>query len=277
MKAVVITGASTGIGKTTALRLSQAGFTVFACVRKEADASALQQEMDVKPLLLDVTNESHIQAVVEEVEEVVGEAGLWGLVNNAGIVVAGPLEFLPVAELRKQFEVNVFAQIAVTQAFMPLLRKATGRIVMMSSIAGRFASPFLGPYAASKFALEGFSDALRRELKEWKMFVSLVEPGRVVTPIWEKSVHVAEVTSKQLPPQAQTLYGKKLNLMRERAKRGTTQGVSPDEVARAVEHALMATRPKIRYVVGPDAKVATLLIRVLPNRLLDWVGRQRAD
>jgi NAD(P)-dependent dehydrogenase (short-subunit alcohol dehydrogenase family) len=277
MKAVVITGASTGIGKTTALRLSQAGFIVFACVRKEADAKTLQQEMNVKTLLLDVTNEAHIQAAVKEVREVVGEAGLWGLVNNAGIVVAGPLEFLPVSEIRKQFEVNVFAQIAVTQAFMPLLRQASGRVVMMSSIAGRFASPFLAPYAASKFALEGFSDALRRELSGWNVCVSLIEPGRIATPIWEKSVQVAEDMAKQLPPEAQKLYGKKLDLMRERAKTGTNQGVPADEVAKAVEHALVATRPNIRYVVGPDARLATLLIRFLPDRLVDWVARQRAD
>jgi NAD(P)-dependent dehydrogenase (short-subunit alcohol dehydrogenase family) len=277
MKPVVITGASTGIGKATALRLSRAGFTVFACVRKEADAKVLRQEMNVRPLFLDVTNESQIQAGVKEVQAVVGEAGLWGLVNNAGIVVAGPLEFLPVSELRKQFEINVFAQIAVTQAFMPLLRQASGRIVMMSSIAGRFASPFIGPYAASKFALEGFSDALRRELEPWGIFVSLIEPGRIATPIWEKSVQVAEEMARQLPPEAQPLYGKKLDLIRERAKRGTSEGVPADEVAKAVEHALVAGLPKIRYLVGPDARLAALLTRVLSPRLLDWVARQRVD
>jgi NAD(P)-dependent dehydrogenase (short-subunit alcohol dehydrogenase family) len=277
MKAVVVTGASTGIGKTTALRLSQAGFEVFACVRKEADAHTLQEEMKVRTLLLDVTNETQIQAAVKEVESVVGETGLWGLVNNAGMVVAGPLEFLPLAEIRKQFEVNVFAHIAVTQAFMPLLRKATGRIIMMSSVAGRFASPFLGPYAASKFALEGFSDALRRELEPWKLHVSLIEPGRIATPIWEKSVQVAEDMAKRLPLKAQKLYGAKLDLMRDRATHGTSQGVPTDEVAKAVEHALVAERPKIRYVVGPDAKLATVLLKFLPDRLLDSVARQRGD
>jgi NAD(P)-dependent dehydrogenase (short-subunit alcohol dehydrogenase family) len=277
MKAVVVTGASTGIGKTTALRLSQAGFEVFACVRKEADAHTLQEEMKVRTLLLDVTNETQIQAAVKEVESVVGETGLWGLVNNAGMVVAGPLEFLPLAEIRKQFEVNVFAHIAVTQAFMPLLRKVTGRIIMMSSVAGRFASPFLGPYAASKFALEGFSDALRRELEPWKLHVSLIEPGRIATPIWEKSVQVAEDMAKRLPLKAQKLYGAKLDLMRDRATHGTSQGVPTDEVAKAVEHALVAERPKIRYVVGPDAKLATVLLKFLPDRLLDSVARQRGD
>lgn len=274
MKAVVITGASTGIGKATALRLSQRGFTVFACVRKEADAAVLQQEMNVKTLILDVTNEVHIQTAVKEVRAFVGETGLWGLVNNAGVVAAGPLEFLPISHLRQQFEVNVFAQIAVTQAFMPLLRQALGRIVMMSSIAGRVASPFLGPYAASKFALEGFSDALRRELRDWKMYVSLIEPGRIATPIWEKSLQRADEAAKQLPSEAQKLYGARLDGLRESAKRGTSQGVPADEVAKAVEHALVAARPNIRYVVGSDAKLASLLVRFLPDRLLDWVTRR---
>jgi NAD(P)-dependent dehydrogenase (short-subunit alcohol dehydrogenase family) len=233
--------------------------------------------MKVRTLLLDVTNETQIQAAVKEVESVVGETGLWGLVNNAGIVVAGPLEFLPLAEIRKQFEVNVFAHIAVTQAFMPLLRKATGRIIMMGSVAGRFASPFLGPYAASKFALEGFSDALRRELEPWKLHVSLIEPGRIATPIWEKSVQMADDMAKRLPLKAQKLYGAKLDLMRDRATHGTSQGVPADEVAKAVEHALVAERPKIRYVVGPDAKLATVFLKFLPDRLLDSVARQRGD
>jgi NAD(P)-dependent dehydrogenase (short-subunit alcohol dehydrogenase family) len=302
MKAVVITGASTGIGKATALRLSQSGFQVFAGVRKEADAEALQREMKVTPILLEVTNNTQINEAVAKVKASVGDAGLYGLVNNAGIAVAGPLEFLPATEFRNQFEVNVFAQLAVTQAFLPLLRQGlenqglenqglenqglenigsgrmgSGRIVMMSSIAGRFASPLLGPYAASKFALEGLSDTLRRELAPWNLHVSLVEPGRIATPIWDKSLQTADAMAKSLPPEAQALYADSINLMRARAAKGNTQGVPADDVAKAVAHALTAARPKIRYVVGPDAKQATLLLRVLPDRLLDWLARQRQD
>jgi NAD(P)-dependent dehydrogenase (short-subunit alcohol dehydrogenase family) len=312
MKAVVITGASTGIGKATALRLSQSGFQVFAGVRKEADAEALQREMKVTPILLEVTNNTQINEAVAKVKASMGDAGLYGLVNNAGIAVAGPLEFLPATEFRNQFEVNVFAQLAVTQAFLPLLRQGlenqglenqglenqglenqglenqglenigsgrmgSGRIVMMSSIAGRFASPLLGPYAASKFALEGLSDTLRRELAPWNLHVSLVEPGRIATPIWDKSLQTADAMAKSLPPEAQALYADSINLMRARAAKGNTQGVPADDVAKAVAHALTAARPKIRYVVGPDAKQATLLLRVLPDRLLDWLARQRQD
>jgi NAD(P)-dependent dehydrogenase (short-subunit alcohol dehydrogenase family) len=274
MKAVVITGASTGIGKVTALRLSQAGFAVFAGVRKEADAEALKREMKVTPILLDVTNETHIRDAVTLMQAAVGDAGLYGLVNNAGIAVAGPLEFLQLSDIRRQFEINVFAQLAVTQAFLPLLRQATGRIVMMSSIAGRFASPLVGPYCASKFALEGFSDALRRELAPWKLQVSLIEPGRVQTPIWDKSVVAADDVAKTLPAQAQTLYGAAMNKLREGAMTATTRGVAADEVAKAVEHALVSDRPKIRYIVGPDAKQATLLLKLLPDRWLDWLTQR---
>jgi NAD(P)-dependent dehydrogenase (short-subunit alcohol dehydrogenase family) len=274
VKAVVITGASTGIGKTTALRLSQAGFTVFAGVRKEADAEALKRDMKVTPILLDVTNEAHIRDAVALMQTTVGDSGLYGLVNNAGIAVAGPLEFLSLSDIRRQFEINVFAQLAVTQAFLPLLRQATGRIVMMSSVAGRFASPLVGPYCASKFALEGFSDALRRELAPWKLSVSLIEPGRVKTPIWDKSVAAAEDIAKTLPAQAQTLYGAAMNKLREGAMTATTQGVAPDEVAKAVEHALVSANPKIRYVVGPDAKQATLLLKLLPDKWMDWLAKR---
>jgi NAD(P)-dependent dehydrogenase (short-subunit alcohol dehydrogenase family) len=273
MKAVVVTGASTGIGKTTALRLSQAGFEVFACVRKETDALSLQQEMRVRTLLLDVTNEAQIQAAVKEVESVAGEAGLWGLVNNAGIVVAGPLEFLPVAELRKQFEVNVFAQIAVTQAFMPLLRKATGRIVMMSSVAGRFASPMTGPYAGSKFALEGLSDALRRELHSWNIQVSLIEPGRIATPIWEKGLQTANAQLERLPELARSLYASQIEATRRQGAEAVSASISPDYVARAVLQALTSPTPRARYVVGMDARLLTLLVRLLPTRVLDYVVR----
>jgi NAD(P)-dependent dehydrogenase (short-subunit alcohol dehydrogenase family) len=274
MKAVVITGASTGIGKTTALHLSQAGFEVFACVRKEADAKTLRQEMNVRTLILDVTNESQIQAAVKEVESVVGEAGMWGLVNNAGIVVAGPLEFLPVSEIRKQFEVNVFAQITVTQAFMPLLRKATGRIIMMSSVSGRFASPMTGPYAGSKFALEGLSDALRRELHGWNMHVSLIEPGRITTPIWEKGLQTANAQLEALSPLAKSLYASLIEATRRQGTEAVAASISPDYVAKAVLHALTSANPRARYVVGMDVRLITLLVRLLPTRVLDYVVRR---
>jgi NAD(P)-dependent dehydrogenase (short-subunit alcohol dehydrogenase family) len=271
MKAVVITGASTGIGKATALRLSQAGFTVFACVRRETHAAVLQQEMNVKTLLLDVTNETQIREAAETVRERVGDNGLAGLVNNAGLAVAGPLEFLPVSEVRKQFETNVFGQLAVTQAFLPLLRRGSGRVVMMSSVSGRVASPMTGPYASSKFALEGLSDSLRRELAPWKLHVAIIEPGRVITPIWEKSLQAANKSLENLAPEANRLYAPLIASTRASGARAIKEGIASDEVAKAVLHALVAERPKTRYVVGPDARLGSLLARLLPDRMLDWL------
>src|SRR5712691_5002789 len=177
--AVVITGAASGIGEACALHLDKLGFCVFAGVRREVDGAALQGKASERltPLLLDVTDAASIRFAVEIVATGVVETGLAGLVNNAGITVAGPLEFLPVSELRRQLEVNVIGQVAVTQAFLPLLRRGQGRIVNMGSLAGRIATPFIGPYHASKFAMEALTDSLRMELRRWGMHVSLIEPG----------------------------------------------------------------------------------------------------
>src|SRR3972149_6942761 len=186
--AVVVTGASTGIGRACVQRLDTMGFRVFGGVRREVDGESLKSETSdrVTPILIDVTDSVSIASAAEVVAAAVGEAGLAGLVNNAGIPVPGPLEFLPLEDIRRQLEVNVIDQIAVTQAFLPLLRKGRGRIVNVGSIAGKFATPFLGPYTASKHAMEGLSDALRQELRPWGIHVALVEPGSIATPIWQK-------------------------------------------------------------------------------------------
>lgn len=268
--AVVVTGASTGIGEACTLGLDGLGLRVFAGVRKAADGDALTQKASgrLTPVLLDVTDAATIAAAAETVAKAVGEAGLAGLVNNAGISVAGPLEFLPIAELRTQLEVNVIGQVAVTQAFLPMLRKARGRVVNMGSIAGRSATPFVGAYCASKFALEALTDALRMELRPWAIAVSIVEPGAVATPIWEKSVARASATMERLPPQARDLYGQALTTMREASERMARGAIPTDRVVAAVVHALTAARPKTRYLVGTDAKVQAAL-RVLPDRLRD--------
>ena len=182
---VVVTGASSGIGEATALRLANAGFAVFAGVRREEDAEALRLR-GVRPVRLDVRDAAQVAAAAQEVRGALGPAGLVALVNNAGVVVPGPLEFVPLDKLRGQFEVNVIGQVAVIQAFLPLLRETRGRIVNISSIDGRIATPLLGPYVASKFALEGLSDALRRELRPWGIQITLIEPGAIKTRIWEK-------------------------------------------------------------------------------------------
>jgi NAD(P)-dependent dehydrogenase (short-subunit alcohol dehydrogenase family) len=268
--AAVVTGASTGIGEACALRLDRMGFRVFAGVRKDADAERLRQRTpSLAPLFIDVTDAASIAAARERVAAAVGERGLAGLVNNAGIAVGGPLEFMPIAELRRQIEVNVIGHVAVTQSFLSLLRMGRGRIVNIGSIAGRLATPFLGPYAASKFALEAISDALRIELRPWGIGVSLVEPGSIATPIWEKSQAKADEMKKQMTSEAHALYDAAIAAVLKVADETGRRGVPADEVAKAVAHALTAKRPKTRYLVGFDARVQAALAAVVPDRLRD--------
>jgi NAD(P)-dependent dehydrogenase (short-subunit alcohol dehydrogenase family) len=214
--AVVVTGASKGIGRACAMRLDRQGFRVFAGVRRVADAEALRKEASdrLEPVLVDVTDQAAVTALGEHVARSVGDDGLVGLVNNAGIAVAGPLEFLPPDELRRQLEVNVTGQLAVTQALLPVLRRARGRIVNIGSISGRLALPFTGPYAASKHALEALTDALRIELMPWGIHVSILQPGAIATPIWETSIAAAEAVSDRYPPQAHDYYGKTMERVR---------------------------------------------------------------
>jgi NAD(P)-dependent dehydrogenase (short-subunit alcohol dehydrogenase family) len=274
-KAVVITGASTGIGQACARFLDERGFRVFAGVRTEADAGKLRNESSERlmPVLIDVTDLGKIDKAVEAIEQEVGEKGLDGLVNNAGISVAGALEFLPLQDLRRQFDVNLFGQVAVTQAFLGMIRRARGRVVNMSSVSGRLAAPFLGPYAMSKFALEAFSDSLRRELHPWGIQVSVVEPGAIATPIWDKAQKRAP-KSDEIPEAVKRLYGKSIAAMRELAVKMSQDAAPAIEVAKAVHHALTAARPKTRYLVGPDAKMTGRMVRLLPDRALDWMTRK---
>ncbi len=271
--AVVITGASTGIGEACALYLDQRGFHVFAGVRKSADGEALQQKASarLKPILIDVTQSETITTAAEAVTKAVGGVGVTGLVNNAGIAIGGPLEFLPIAELRRQLEVNVIGQVAVTQAFLPLLRAGRGRVINMSSISGRIAMPFFGPYASSKFALEALTDSLRLELLPWGIKVISIQPGAITTPIWEKSLAKANEISDKLPAEAHRLYGPRLTAVRQSARQSGEQGIPAEAVAEAVLHALTAKRPKLRYLVGQDAKAGALLVKLLPERLREWL------
>ena len=272
-QAVVITGASTGIGAACALHLDRLGFVVFAGVRKAEDGGALQQQSSnrLTPLLLDVTDADSIQTAKEFVAKEVGEAGLFGLINNAGIAVAGPLEAVPILDLRRQLEVNVIGQVAVTQAFLPMIRQARGRIVNMGSIAGRAAMPLMGPYSASKFALEAITDALRLEVQQWGIQVVIVEPGAIATPIWDKSGQGAADLEAATPPELRTLYGAVVAGVRKVVQEAAKRAISPDAVAKVVEEALTAVRPKTRYLVGTDAKFRALMVKLLPDRLSDWL------
>ena len=272
-KAVVITGASTGIGRACALHLDRIGWRVFAGVRKTADGETLRRQAAgvLTPILIDVTSTSSLTAAVEIVTKNVGEAGLAGLVNNAGVAVAGPLEFLPLAELRRQLEVNVIGQVAVTQAFLPLLRQGHGRVVNMGSVSGRIAMPLMGPYAASKFALEALTDALRVELAPWNIQVSIIEPGSIATPIWDKSVAMADEIIENLPPPAHRYYGSVMATVRQQAIQAGRIAIPPQAVAEAVTQALTARRPKTRYLVGRGVWLAVLFARFVPDRWRDWL------
>jgi NAD(P)-dependent dehydrogenase (short-subunit alcohol dehydrogenase family) len=210
---VVVTGASTGIGQACALLLDQLGFSVFAGVRQDIDAQTLKQKASPRliPVFLDVTDAESIASVVEKVTNTVGDAGIVGLVNNAGIAVPGPLELLAIAEFEHQMQVNVTGQLAVTQAFLGLLRQSRGRIINMGSISGISPTPYLGAYNASKFALEALTDVMRMELRPWGISVSIIEPGSIATPIWDKSLTQSEIGQESLSQSAQELYGTSKN------------------------------------------------------------------
>jgi NAD(P)-dependent dehydrogenase (short-subunit alcohol dehydrogenase family) len=272
-RALVITGASTGIGAACAVHFARSGFTVFAGVRRRQDGDALKRQAPagLTPVMLDVTDEKSVRDASAFVQEQVGVFGLSGLVNNAGIAVAGPLEAVPVADWRKQFEVNVIGQVAVTQALLPLLRQGRGRIVNMGSIAGRAATPFIGPYCASKHALEAITDSLRLEVLQWGIRVSIVEPGAVATPIWEKSRQRTADLETTTSADLSRLYAAAVFGVKRVFTEAAMRAVPPDAVVRAVEHALTAPRPKSRYLVGTDAKIRALIAKLLPDRAADWL------
>src|SRR3954468_17171768 len=266
--AVLITGASTGIGEATALQLQKAGFRVFAGVRKPEDGDRLRAAGVTVIQPLDVTKEDDIQAAVRTVEQALNGTPLRGIVNNAGIGIGGPLGALHLGGFRSPLEVNTTSQLAVARAFLPLLRKSKGRVVNMSSIGGRVAQPFAGPDIASKFALEGVSDVLRAELLGWGIEVIAIEPGTIATPIWEKSSREAETVLEGLTSEQRDLYGKRLAKAAKMIERQNKRGAPPEKVAEAVEKALTASRPKPRYLVG-DARFLLGLKRILPTRWFD--------
>jgi NAD(P)-dependent dehydrogenase (short-subunit alcohol dehydrogenase family) len=260
-----VTGASTGIGHATATHLDSLGFDVRAGVRKEADAEKLRAD-GLNPLMIDVTDQVTIDAARAEV----GDGPLAGLVNNAGIAVSAPLEFVPIEELRHQLEVNVIGQVAVTQAFLPALRKGKGRLVNIGSIGGLIALPLAGPYAASKFAMEAITDSLRRELRGFGIEVSIVEPGGVKTPIWERGAETANAMLEDAPPELDELYGDLIAALRREVERiATDTGMEPQVIAEAVGHALTARKPKTRYLVGRDARMRWAIAKRVPDRTFD--------
>ena len=268
---VLVTGASTGIGHTCAVRLDRLGYAVFAGVRQPEDGTRLQQEASARvvPVQLDVTKPAEIAAAAALIRETVGDRGLAGLVNNAGVAGGGPIEFVPVDAVRRIFEVNVFGLLAVTQACLPMLRTARGRVVNIGSIAGRAVSPMVVPYGMSKHAVEALTDGLRLELGQAGIHASVIEPGAVKTPIWDKGVEALGDTERSLPPEALERYEAKLKIFGKVLAHLNDRGVSPELVADAVVHALEADPPKTRYLIGTDAKIRAFITRFLPNRVVD--------
>ena len=268
---VLVTGATTGIGEATALHLDELGFRVFAGVRQPMAGASLRSRSSERltPVLLDVTDPAGIEAAAKTVATEVGDAGLTGLVNNAGVSVTGPLEFVDLDELRNQLEVNVVGQIAVLQAFMPAIRQGRGRVVNVGSMGGYNAAPFVGPYSASKFALEALTDSLRRELRAWGIEVSIIEPGSIETAIWGKGWSYADDHKAKASERELELYGDAFDTMTDYMKNVSERAIPARKVAEAVHHALTASRPKTRYRVGVDARVARWITRLLPDRAQD--------
>jgi len=269
MRSVLVTGASTGIGRAAALRLDAAGWKVFAGVRRQEDAEALRDAGSERlvPLILDVTDATQIGAAAARIEAE-PEAGLDGLVNNAGVAIPGPLETLPVDEFRRQIEVNLTGHVAVTQALLPAIRGARGRVVFISSIGGRVALPLTGAYHAAKFGIEAVGDVFRQELRPWGIAVSIVEPGSIDTPIWERGERTADETAT---PRREALYGRPIERYRKVIRDTAERGIAPEKAAEAIEHALSAKRPRARYLVGREARLAARAKLLIPTRIFDRI------
>jgi NAD(P)-dependent dehydrogenase (short-subunit alcohol dehydrogenase family) len=271
-QSVLITGASTGIGFSCAVDLDKRGCKVFAGVRKETDAKKLRESGSncIKPIIIDVTDTNSIMKAVSIVGNTLSGAGLDALINNAGIAIVGPLECLSMRQMKRQFDINFFGQIVTTQAFLPLIRKAKGRIVNISSLGGRSSSPLFGIYSASKFALEAVSDTWRVELRPWGIKVVLIEPGAVQTPLWEKTRTNVINNSHDPGESAKDLYGSVIDYTKHLLENLENKAIPAQAVTEKVYRALMANRPRARYLIGPEAHQRVWIER-LPTRIRDRI------
>jgi NAD(P)-dependent dehydrogenase (short-subunit alcohol dehydrogenase family) len=266
----VVTGASSGIGEATAHALARRGFDVLAGVRRAEDAARLAGP-GVDPIILDVTDSARIANLAERVADDPSGRRLYALVNNAGIAVTAPVEAIPLNEWRHQFEVNFFGHVAITQALLPALLEARGRIVNISSIGGRVAAPMFGAYSASKFALEAMSDSLRREVGRLGVRVIVIEPGTVATPIWGKGLATAEGLLGAMPEEQRIRYRDLIAAAIKRARALEHNGIDPAKAAEVIVDAIESDKPRARYLVGRDAKLAATLAGLLPDRANDWL------
>jgi NAD(P)-dependent dehydrogenase (short-subunit alcohol dehydrogenase family) len=280
-RSILITGASTGIGEACALRFDALGWQVFAGVRSDADGTSLADKATsgrLRPVTIDVTDLAVVERATAEIDAHVGPDGLQAVVNNAGIALGGPIEYLALDQWRRQLEVNVIGQIAVTKAVLPALRVSSsgGRIIFIGSIAGRMSSPFIAPYAASKHAIEAIAESLRHELADTATRTVVIEPGAVRTPIWSKGMSAADETEATLPPEGLARYGEQVGRLRRAMGYQASCGVDPPVVAKVVERAVTSPKPAARYLVGRDAKLMGSVDRLLPDRARDAFQRAAA-
>lgn len=272
---VLVTGSSTGIGRACAVFLAQSGISVIAAVRRPTDGQQLESAVaNLRSIQLDIADGASVAAATGRIAEITGEAGVAGIVNNAGIAVPGPVEFVSIEDWRRQFEVNVFGHIAVTQALLPLLRRhvaahghGTGRIVFIGSIAGRVTMPIIGPYSASKHAIAAVAAALRMELRDQGIHVCLIEPGAVQSEIWRKGDEFAATIPPDAP--ARRLYGRQIEAVARTSRDSAAGAIPADRVARLVHKCLISSRSPIRKTVGRDAMFAAILRRFLPEKWFD--------
>jgi NAD(P)-dependent dehydrogenase (short-subunit alcohol dehydrogenase family) len=270
--AVVVTGTSSGIGRATALELDRIGFRVYGSVRKESDAVSLAAaSARITPIIMDVVDEKSVRAAAQSMAAELGERGLGGLVNNAGIGTFGPIEGIPIAEWRRQLEVNVIGPVTVTQAFLPLLRKGRGRIVNIGSIGGITAIPFGGALCASKHAVEAINDALRMELRQWGIAVSLVAPGSIHTTAANRMMADGEAMMKMMPVDRLALYEKPFRRVLSTMSEDEGRGSPPEVVAKVVARALTDRRPKTRYPAGRRSVMLAVMAKLLPPRVFDAI------
>src|SRR5258705_1373952 len=271
MPSVLVTGAGRGIGKSIVKHLATRGWDVIAGVRNERDADTVTalSPQRVSSVILDVTDAGHIAALQESLPE-----RLDAIVNNAGVVVSGPMETVSPAEWRKQLEINVIGQLAVTQAVLPGLRRSRGRVVFISSLNGRLSMPLIGAYCASKFALEAAADALRMELRPWHIGVAIVEPAQTDTDMWRTADDMVEQSEAALTPEQRGLYTRQMAGMRKMIPLSQRLAVPAEKVSAVVEESLTARRPRARYVVGVGRKLQVALTTNLPTRMQDLLLRK---
>jgi NAD(P)-dependent dehydrogenase (short-subunit alcohol dehydrogenase family) len=272
---VVVTGASTGIGAATVKELAHRGFHVLAGVRREVDVVALRDlgVQGIEPLILDITVESDITAIADRVADDPRNRPLRALVNNAGIAINAPVETLPIAQWRQQFEVNLFGHIAMTQALLPALLNSSGTVVNISSVGGKVVLPTYGAYAGSKFALEAVSDALRREVGTAGVKVVVVEPGAVKTEIAERGIATSQELSASMSAVQLARYGDVMDAVTIQARSFNETGVSAEAAAAVIAKAATASRPRTRYTIGRDAAILLRVSRFVSDRTLDNIVR----